>query len=328
MFARGSAENTPTMAITLAQLHTFWRLSELGNFTRTAEELHLTQPAVALQVRALQEHFALPLVDIVKRRPVLTDAGRFLAQRARAVLDDVATLEREMQEFTAARTGRLQLGATLTIGNYALAPLLAAFKAEHPHANVNVHIANAVRLASYLKSGRVAVALAVGQIEDPAFNVVPFAEDRLVLVVPAQGHKLSKRRTIRAAELEDEVFVAREAGSATRIIAERELAAKGVHVTTQMVVPSLEGVSRAVEAGLGIAILSWLVVERAVEEGRLNVVEIKDLDLRRTFKIVSLRDRTLSPMAADFVKFLQESAVHSFNRRVTRPRALPTAETG
>lgn len=320
------------MAITLTQLHTFWRLSELGNFTRTAEELHLTQPAVALQVRALQEHFAVPLVDIVKRRPVLTDAGRFLAHRARAVLDDVGTLEREMQEFTAARTGRLLLGATLTIGNYMLAPLLAAFKAEHPNANVNVHIANAVRLATYLKSGRVAVALAVGQIEDPAFNVTPFAEDRLVLVVPANGHRLSKRRSIRAADLEGEVFVAREAGSATRIIAERELAAHGVHVTTQLVVPSLEGVSRAVEAGLGIAFLSLLVVDRAVEEGRLKVVDIKELDLRRTFKIVSLKDRTLSPMAADFVKFLQESPTLPFNRR-PRPRGLTAlaetvAETG
>ena len=170
--------------------------------------------------------------------------------------------------------------------------------------------------------GRVAVALAIGQIEDPAFDVIPFAEDRLVLVVPASGHRLSKRRTIRAEELESEVFVAREAGSATRIIAERELVNKGVHVTTQMVVPSLEGVSRAVEAGLGVAILSWLVVERAVEEGRVHVVEIKDLDLRRAFKIVSLKDRTLSPMAADFVKFLQGSAVLSFNRR-SRPRPLP-----
>ena len=312
------------MAITLAQLHTFSRLSELGNFTRTAEELKLTQPAVALQVRALQDHFAVPLVDIVKRRPILTDAGRFLAQRARSVLDDVSQLEREMQEFTHARTGRLHLGATLTIGNYALAPLLAAFKAQHAQANINVHIANAVRLASYLKTGRIAVALAIGQIEDPAFDVVPFAEDHLVLVVPASGHKLSKRRTVRAAELEDEVFVAREAGSATRIIAERELAEKGVHISTQMVMPSLEGVSRAVEAGLGIAILSWLVVERAVQEGRLNVVEIKDLDLRRTFKIVSLRDRTLSPMATDFVRFLQNSAVPAY-RRLGRiaPPALP-----
>jgi DNA-binding transcriptional LysR family regulator len=142
-----------------------------------------------------------------------------------------------------------------------------------------------------------------------------------VLVVPAAGHRLSKRRTVRAADLENEIFVAREAGSATRIIAERELAAKGVHVTTEMVVPSLEGVSRAVEAGLGIAFLSWLVVERAVSEGRLNVVEIRDLDLRRTFKIVSLRDRTISPMAAEFVSFLQGSAVPAFNRRAARAKA-------
>jgi DNA-binding transcriptional LysR family regulator len=313
------------MGITLAQLHTFWRLSELGNFTRTGEELELTQPAVALQVRSLSEHFGVPLVDIVKRRPVLTDAGRFLAQRSRTVLDDMQSLEREMAEFASARSGRLLLGATLTIGNYALAPLLAAFQAQHPDANVNVHIANASRLAAHLRAGRIGVALAVGQIEDPAFDVVPFAEDRLVLVVPAEGHPFSKRRSVRAGDLAEEKFVAREAGSATRIIAERELAARGVSIHTQLVVPSLEGVSRAVEAGLGIAILSWLVVERAVTEGRLHIVEVRDIDLRRTFKIVSLKDRTLSPIATEFVKFLQESAVLEFRRRVRRPRPAGAA---
>ncbi|MEO6990126.1 MAG: LysR family transcriptional regulator [Candidatus Baltobacteraceae bacterium] len=313
------------MPITLAQLHTFWRLSELGNFTRTAEELELTQPAVALQVRSLSEHFGVPLVDIVKRRPVLTDAGRFLAHRSRTVLDDVHTLEREMEEFASAKAGRLLLGATLTIGNYAIAPLLAAFQAQHPDANVNVHIANASRLAAHLKGGRIGVALAVGAIEDPAFEIVPFAEDRLVLVVPASGHPFSKRRSILAADLAEEKFVAREAGSATRIIAERELAARGVQIHTQLVVPSLEGVSRAVEAGLGIAILSWLVVERAVEEGRLHVVEIRDVDLRRTFKIARLRERTLSPIAAEFVKFLLDSTVPEYRRRGRRMRPAGAA---
>ena len=105
----------------------------------------------------------------------------------------------------------------------------------------------------------------------------------------------------------------------------QELAARGVAIHTQLVVPSLEGVSRAVEAGLGIAILSWLVVERAVTEGRLHIVEVRDIDLRRTFKIVSLKDRTLSPITTEFVKFLQESAVLEFRRRVRRPRPAGAA---
>ena len=289
------------MGLTLVQLHTFTRFAELGNFTRTAEELQLTQPAITLQVRALSEHFGVPLVEIVKRRPVLTEAGRFLVERSRAVLEDVETLEREMREFTSAKTGHLTLGATLTIGNYALPPLLAGFKATHTQANVNVLIANAARLASHLHARRISVALAVGQIEDPAFEVVPFAEDRLVLVVPPTGHPFSRRRSVGTDEL-----------SSTRIVAEQELAEHGVHVNAQLVVPSVEAVSRAVEAGIGIAILSWLVVERDVREGRLHVVDIKGVDLRRQFKVVSLKERPLAPLATEFVKFLKRSPVPSY----------------
>lgn len=300
------------MGLTLVQLHTFTRFAELGNFTRTAEELQLTQPAITLQVRALSEHFGVPLVEIIKRRPVLTEAGRFLVERSRAVLEDVEALEREMSEFTSAKTGSLTLGATLTIGNYALPPLLAGFKSTHPQANVNVLIANAARLASHLHARRISVALAVGQIEDPAFDVAPFAEDRLVLVVPPAGHPFSRRRTVGTEELAEQTFVTREALSSTRIVAERELAEHGVHVNAQLVVPSVEAVSRAVEAGIGIAILSWLVVERDVREGRLHVVDIKGVDLRRQFKVVSLKERPLSPLATEFVKFLRRPPVPTY----------------
>jgi DNA-binding transcriptional LysR family regulator len=304
-------------SLTLAQLHTFVRLSEHGTFARTAEEFGLTPPAVALQVRSLAEHFGVPLIEVVKRRPILTDAGRFLVERSRSVLEDVAALEREMSEFMSARAGSLDIGATLTTGSYALAPLLARFEAAHPEANVSVHFANAARLGRYLKSRRINVALAVGAIadEDDAFETVPFGEDQLVLVVPAEGHRLSQRRSVRVEDLAGERLVAREATSATRIVAERELAAHGVQFTTRLTVPSLEGVARAVEAGLGIAFLSWLVVERAVKEGRLHVVDIRNVDLRRQFVLVTLKDRALSPLAKRFVEFVQTSTFPQYRRR-------------
>jgi DNA-binding transcriptional LysR family regulator len=306
-------------SLTLAQLHTFVRLSELGTFARTAEEFGLTPPAVALQVRSLSDHFGLPLIEVVKRRPILTDAGRFLADRSRAVLDDVAALEREMSEFISARAGSLDIGATLTIGSYALAPLLARFEAAHPDAKISVHFANAARLGRYLKSRRINVALAVGTIsdEDEAFETIPFGEDHLVLVVPAEGHRFSQRRSIRVEDLADERLVAREASSATRIVADRELAAHGVELATHLTVPSLEGVARAVEAGLGIAFLSWLVVERGVREGRLHVVDIRNVDLRRQFSLVTLKERALSPLAKRFVEFVKASTVPQYRRSRT-----------
>jgi DNA-binding transcriptional LysR family regulator len=293
--------------LVLSQLYTFYRLSELMNFTRTAEEQNLTPPAVTLQIKALGEHFGVRLVEVIKRRPVLTDAGRFLAERSQPLLEDIAALDREMKEFTSARTGRLTIGTTLTIGNYALPPLLARFKAAHPDANLSLRFGNAARLTQYLRDRRVNLALAIGSIGDDAFETEVFGEDHLVLIVPPAGHALSKRRTVKAEDLADEVFIGREATAATRVVAEREFAARGVHIKTQLVVPSLEGVSRAVEAGLGVAILSSLVVERAVSDGRLHAVEIRDLNLRRDFKLVTVRDRVLSPLAAEFIEMLRGS---------------------
>ena len=292
--------------LTLSHLYTFYRLSQLMNFTRTAEELGLTPPAITLQVKGLAAHFGVPLVEIVKRRPILTDAGRFLAERSRDLLDDIDVLEREMREFTSAKTGQLTIGTTLTIGNYALPSLLARFKTEHPVADVSIEFGNAGRLVRLLRDRQINFALAIGPIGDESFETETFDEDRLVLVVPPTGHPLSERRSVRAAELANENFIARESNASTRVIAERAFAALGVAITTHLVLPSLEGVARAVEAGLGVAVISGLVAERAVAEGRLHAVEIRDLDLKREFKLVTVKDRVLSPLAKDFIAMIRD----------------------
>lgn len=121
------------MTFNLVQLETFRRLAQEANFTRTAELLNLTQPAVTQHVRALQDHFRVKLVDLVGRRTVLTDAGRFLAARAELLLGNVAALEREMREFADVRAGELRIGATLTIGTYQLPEVVARFHATFPN---------------------------------------------------------------------------------------------------------------------------------------------------------------------------------------------------
>jgi len=288
---------------TLVQLETFARLARLGSYTRVAEELHLTQPGVTQQVRALERHFGLRLVDIVGRRPVLTDAGRFLAERASVLLTSLGALEREMGEFADVQGGELRLGATLTIGSYVLPALLGRFARTYPAVRLRVEIANTARMAQRIASGELGLALIEGPLDDPSLDIVPFMDDRLCLVVPP-CHRLAGRTRIEPAQLAGELFVWREVGSGTRATAEAALAAAGIRPPVALDLPSGEGVARAVEEGIGLSILSWLVVERAVVEGRLATVELAGIDLRRTFRLVTVRGRTLSPAARALRAFL------------------------
>jgi DNA-binding transcriptional LysR family regulator len=296
------------MGATLVQLETFVRVADLGNYTRVAEEFHLTQPGVTQQVHALERHFGVALIDVVGHRPLLTDAGRFLAARARDLLGTSDMLDREMGEFAAARGGDLHIGATLTIGSYVLPSLLARFALANPGVRVRIEVANTRDTAGRIRAGELSLALVEGPIADPTLEIEPFQEDLLCLVTPP-GHCLTGMSQVVAADLASEPIVWREHGSGTRAIAEAALAAAGVHPPVALEMPSGEGVARAVEAGLGVAILSRLVVERAVAEKRLALVAVTDLDLQRTFRLVRVRGRTLSPAARAFVSLIRERAL-------------------
>jgi DNA-binding transcriptional LysR family regulator len=302
------------MPLTLTQLHTFVRLAEIGNFTRTAEELTLSQPAVTQQVRALTDHFGTPLFDMVGRRPVLTDAGAFLAQRAVDLIAGVDALEREMREFADARFGTLDIGVTVTIGNYAILPLIAAFRIAHPAATIRLTVANTVAIEAAIRSRRFGVALVEGPVHDPDILVEPYAGDELTLIVPPHGHRFSGVAAIEPGALEREAFVAREEGSGTRAVAEDALRPAGITPNVVLALPSAEGVARAVEAGVGIAILPWIVVERAVAAGRVRAVRVSGIDFTRTFSIIRLRERTPSPLAGRFLAMLRAQPANAGGR--------------
>jgi DNA-binding transcriptional LysR family regulator len=288
------------------QLETFVRVAALGNYSRVAAEFHMTQPGVTQQVRALERQLGVRLVDVVGRRPVLTDAGRFLADRAADILAGVAMLEREMGEFAAVRTGPLTVGATLTIGAYVLPGLLARFAAAYPGITVHVEVANTAAMVERIRNHGLSLALVEGPADGDDLAIVPFQTDRLVLVTPPR-HPFSAATPIDVQALDDAPFVWREPGSGTRALAMDALAAAGVTTRTVLELPSGEGVARAVEAGMGLTILSELVVERAVRAGRLVAVDIRGVDLRRTLRLVSLRGRTLSPAAHAFSTLVQDA---------------------
>jgi LysR family transcriptional regulator, transcriptional activator of the cysJI operon len=286
--------------LSLVPLATFRRLASEGNYTRTAEALNLTQPAVTQHVRALEAHFGVKLVDIVGRRAVLTDAGRFLASRAEAVLGAVAALERDMLEYADVRSGTLRLGATLTIGTYDLPALAGAFRALHPGITLDVAIENTERIVELVRQGDRALALVEGAVApDEELAVMPYTDDELVVIVHP-GHPAVGRGTVAAATFRDEPFVAREEGSGTRLAFERAFRRADVEPRVVLALPSGEGVVRAVEAGIGAAVLSTRVVAEALAAGRVVRVPVAGLDLRRDFNLVRLRRTTPSPAAQAF----------------------------
>lgn len=293
------------MAFNLIQLATFRRLAQERNFTRTADGLGLTQPAVTQHVRALQEHFGVKLVDLVGRRTVLTDAGVFFAARAELLLGNVAALERDMREFAAVRAGELRIGATITIGTYTLPDLVARFVRAYPAIGLLVEVENTEAIARAVIAGRISLALVEGPLADDALDIEPYADDELVLVVQP-AHPLARRaRPVNVAQLVDESFVFREEGSGTRLQIERAFAAVGIRPRIALTLPSGEGIVRAVELGIGIAILSRLVVDAPLRAGRIVQVPLRDVSFTRTFRVVRARRQTPSPAALAFTGLLR-----------------------
>ena len=293
------------MLVTLAQLEAFAAVVRYGTFTRAGEELSVSQSAVTQQVQNLQKLFGTTLFDIVGRRPVPTDAGRFLAGRAQELRDAVDALERDMHAFATARSGSLDLGATMTIGNYAVPPILAHFRRLHPEIQLQLEIANTAAICARVKGGILNLALIEGPSHDPDLLEEPYADDELVLIVPPADHALSSKRSITFDTLGGQPLVSRERGSGTREFMDDLFSRAHTNEGPKLEFSSNEGVLRGVESGLGVAILSRICVERSIADGRVRSVAIRDVPLKRKFRIVRTRSRTISPIAESFLNFLR-----------------------
>ena len=288
------------MKISFSQLETLGEVAERGSFSKAARALGISQPAVSQQLATLAAALGLTLFSREAGRPVLTEAGRMVAARARALVGETEALLREAEGYAAARSGRLEFAATRTIGTHLVPKLLAGFLRDRPEVQPRVRIANTHEVASLVLRGEVLFGLVEGTIEDPRLETRPFAHDRMRLIVPP-GHPFAARPAIHAAELARERFVSREPGSGTRDHGYDALRAAGVEPPIALELPSGEGIVRAVEAGLGVAVLSELVVERAISLHRVAAVAIVDLILERDFLVLSRRERPLAPLANAFI---------------------------
>lgn len=302
----------PRMRVTLRQLQVFEAVARLGSFSRAAEEIHVTQPAVSKQVRQLQEEVGLPLLEQIGRQVCLTDAGRELLATCSDWLNTWNRFEQSIADLKGLKQGRLRI-AVVTTAKYFMPRVLGPFCGQYPGIDVSLEVINRNRLLERL--GQNTDDLYVMGVPPEGWEIEnqPLVENNLVVIAP-RSHRLARRRRIPFAQLADETFIAREKGSGTRMTVERVFAENGVHFRIRMELGSNEAIKQAVAGGLGLAVLSQSTLgDPAAEE--LAVLDVTGFPVRRSWYIVWPRGKQLSVVAATFVDFL--------HRHVTllKPRA-------
>ena len=281
------------------------------NFTRAAEELLLTQPAVTSQIKALEDEYGVPLFDRSGGRVVLTAAGSALLPYA----DRLTTLSQEafaaVLDASGSVTGALALGASQTIAQHVLPNLVAAFLRDHPHVRVTAISGNTDRILEAVVDHRIQIALIEGPGLRKDIQVEPFMKDQMVLVVPA--HHEWAEQEINVHDIEGAPLLMREVGSGSRRVVESALAKAGIkkkNLRTTMELDSTEGLLSAVEAGLGCTFVSRWAVRNQVALGTLRLVQVHGLKLTREFSLAYARGPEPRGNAGAFRQFILGYSSH------------------
>lgn len=275
-------------------LHVFRVVARRLSYSRAAEDLLISQPAVSRHVHALEEEFGTPLLGQVGNRVYLTDAGRMVLAYADRVVEQTHEIQRALADLENLEQGYLRLGASSTPGLYLLPETVAAFRERYPGVDVSLRLANSQQIEEAVVRGELDVGF-VGAQFLPQLQVRPYTTDQLVAIVPPP-HPFAGRSCIRVAELAGIDLVVREAGSGTRRVLDEALAGAGVRPRRVIELNGCESVKRAVMAGLGVAVVSSRSVELEVRCGELLSLPVADLSLRRDLSIVTHKD--VRPSAA------------------------------
>ncbi|VAW98066.1 Transcriptional regulator, LysR family [hydrothermal vent metagenome] len=269
------------------RLRVFYSVARLLSFTKAADSLHMTQPAVTFQVRQLEEYFNTRLFDRTHNKISLTEAGERVYVYAEKIFHLYDEMENAVRELTGEISGVLILGASTTVAEYMLPALLGDFKAKYPDVNIRLKVSNTDGIVSMVENN----IIDLGVVEAPVLNknlaVEECRTDRLVAITPP-GHALAKRDTVSVTAILDYPFICREEGSGTREVINEYLKQAGVdpvQLNVIMELGSLEAIKGAVEAGIGVSIVSRATLVKEIKLGSVEVLEL-DIPLERPFSFV------------------------------------------
>ena len=289
------------------KLKVFCTVAETKSFSKTSEIIHLTQPAVSLQIQALEEVYETKLFDRSSSTVTLTPAGEVLYKFAKEILHLYANVEKVIGEMTGLVKGSISIGASSTIGNYVLPVLITDFKKTHPKIKVHMLVGNSKRVVELLNSGNVDLGLVEGEVTRQKMAIEKILSDELLLIVPSH-HPWAKKKEISISELTKEPFIFREGGSGTRQMIEKFFALHGIapqDMRISMVLGSTVAIKEAVENGLGISIVSRWAARKEVKYGSLCLIRIKEQKMMREFSLITNKGSVSSHAVDEFLTYLK-----------------------
>lgn len=285
----------------------FRAVAEQRSFRKAAEELYLSQPAVSLQIKALEEDLGVQLFDRTGARITLTEAGRVLLGYSQQLSALRAQAEHEIAALSGEHSGHLALGASTTIAQYVLPRLLAEFRREHPRVYPTLISGNTEQIVNAVEKQKIALGFIEGPARSRDVKTEPFLEDELVLIA-STSHELAERNLISCAELAAIPLLMREHGSGTRNVIELAFGQQGIKRSSLHVVMELdstEAIKSAVEAGLGVGFVSrWAIAKDLRLESSFKIVNVEGLRIKRKFLIAYASGPEPLGLAHEFRRFL------------------------
>lgn len=291
---------------TLRQLDTFLEVVRTESVSRAADNLHVTQPAVSMQLRQLEESLGLPLFEVVGRRVRLTEAGRDVEHCAVAAIARLKELDDLVAAHSGLKKGRVDL-AVVSTTKYFMPMLLVRFHAMFPDIAIALQIHNRESIMKLLARNEVDLIIMGRAPEAMDCSSSEFATNPMG-VVCAPGHPLSRRRGAELSVLHGQKFVVREQGSGTRNTMQQLFDAHGIGIDIVMEMPSNESIKQAVMAGMGMSFLSLRTVRHELAAGHLALVDIVGLPIVRQWYVTHLNAKRLSPAAEELKRFLLAEA--------------------
>ena len=274
------------------RLQVFYSVARHLSFTKAAESLHMTQPAVTFQVRQLEEQFNTRLFDRTHNRINLTEAGERVHHYAKQIFELYSRMEGDVRELTGEVSGVVILGASTTVAEYMLPPLLGAFKRKFPDVVIRLRVSNTDGVVAMVEDNEIDLGVVEAPVSNKSLVVEVCRIDKLVAVLPPE-HELAGRVSLPVADVLKYPFIAREEGSGTREVTFDYLRGAGLepaNLTLVMELGSPESIKGAIEAGMGISILSRSTIGKELQLGTLTCVELEP-PLERPFSFVHQKQK-------------------------------------
>ncbi|MBI5101904.1 MAG: LysR family transcriptional regulator [Nitrospirae bacterium] len=299
------------------KLKLFCAVAETRSFSNTSKIVHLTQPAVSLQILALEEFFETKLFDRSGGKIKLTQAGEILYHHAKHILEHYNEIEKDMRKISGALKGGFTIGASTSVGNHVLPRVIIAFKKEHPKVKISMMVGNTKRIEELLMSGFVDFGLVAGECMGGKMKREKVMSDELMLIV-SREHPWAKKKNVSILDILKEPFILREEGSGTRQQIEEYFSAHGISIHDMhiaLVLGSTASIKEAVEAGIGVSIVSKWAVLREAADGRLKLLTFREGNIQRDLSLLIPARKHLSHVMEEFLIFLKKYPYDTFSRK-------------